>query len=105
MKRDVAGATDKAWHLVKLMEADYGDKMVVSLLKVELISTAENVDEAEYYGGKSITDIEICTDKDSSLSHDPDDRAQRHQLQDPNTSHTQAERTQVRVIGYVLRMC
>lgn len=45
-------ATDEAWQLIKLMEADYGDKMVVSLLKVELLSTAEHVNEIEYYQGQ-----------------------------------------------------
>ncbi|KAF2629751.1 SPO22-domain-containing protein [Macroventuria anomochaeta] len=49
MKLETANATDKAWHLVKLMEADYGDKMAVSLLKIELLSAAEHVDEDEYY--------------------------------------------------------
>ncbi|KAJ4331225.1 sporulation-specific protein 22 [Didymella glomerata] len=49
MKLGIAEATDKAWQLVKLMEADYGDKLVVSLLKMELLSAAEHVDAAEYY--------------------------------------------------------
>lgn len=76
MKLDTAEATDKAWHLVKLMEADYGDKMVVSLLKIELLSVAEHVDEAEYYGGKATAEVEACADQDSAISHDSDDRAQ-----------------------------
>ncbi|KAF3046826.1 hypothetical protein E8E11_007311 [Didymella keratinophila] len=49
MKLGTREATDKAWHLVKLMEADYGDKLVLSLLKIELLSDAEHVDAAEYY--------------------------------------------------------
>ncbi|KAF3046085.1 hypothetical protein E8E12_010940 [Didymella heteroderae] len=49
MKLGTAEATDKAWQLIKLMEADYGDKLVVSLLKIEHLSAAEHVDEAEYY--------------------------------------------------------
>jgi hypothetical protein len=97
MKLGIAEATDKAWQLVKLMEADYGDKLVVSLLKMELLSAAEHVDAAEYYSGKSITDVEICTDPDSTFSHDPDDRAQRNQLQESDSSHTQVEGPQVRV--------
>lgn len=46
-------AIDEGWHLLKLMEADYGDKMVVSLLKIELLSAAEHIDASEYYNGKS----------------------------------------------------
>lgn len=76
MKLETADATDKAWHLVKLMEADYGDKMVVSLLKIELLSAAEHIDEADYYSGKATTNVETCADQDSALSHDSDDRAQ-----------------------------
>lgn len=45
-------ATNRAWDLLRLMETDYCDKMVVSLLKLELLSNAETVDEAEYYNGK-----------------------------------------------------
>jgi hypothetical protein len=45
-------AVDRAWDLVKLMEADYCDKMVVSLLKIELLSSAEHIDEAEFYKGR-----------------------------------------------------
>lgn len=51
MKLETAEATDKAWELVKLMETDYCDKLVVSLLKIELLSKAKHVDEAEYYQG------------------------------------------------------
>ncbi|KAL1652743.1 sporulation-specific protein 22 [Didymella pomorum] len=49
MKLGAADSADKAWQLVKLMEADYRDKFVVSLLKIELLSSAERVDAAEYY--------------------------------------------------------
>jgi hypothetical protein len=42
----------KAAHLVGLMEADYGDKMVVSLLKLELISAVDHIDHNEYHSGK-----------------------------------------------------
>jgi hypothetical protein len=45
-------AVDRAWDLVKLMEADYCDKMVVSLLKIELLSSAEHIDETEFYKGR-----------------------------------------------------
>ena len=76
MKLGAADSADKAWQLVKLMEADYGDKLVVSLLKIELLSAAEHVDAAEYYAGKSITGIKTFTDQYSTLPHDPDDRAQ-----------------------------
>lgn len=76
MKLDTTDANDKAWQLFKLMEADYGDKLVVSLLKIELLSAAEHVDAAEYYAGKSIEGLKIRTDQDSTLSHDPDNRTQ-----------------------------
>ncbi|XPS72064.1 sporulation-specific protein 22 [Ascochyta lentis] len=48
-KLGTPGAFDKAWNLIKLMEADYGDKLVLSLLKLELISVEQNVDESDYY--------------------------------------------------------
>lgn len=38
--------------MVELMEADYGDKLVVSLLRLELLSAGEHIDEAEYYRGQ-----------------------------------------------------
>lgn len=43
------------------METDYGDKVVVSLLKIELLSTADHVDENEYYNGESISNRRVCT--------------------------------------------
>jgi len=104
MKLGTREATDKAWHLVKLMGVDYGDKLVVSLLKIELLSDAEHVDAAEYYAGKPITGVEIRADQDSALSHDPDDRAQRNQLQDPDSSHTQVEGSQVRANSTATRI-
>ena len=88
MKLETAEATDKAWHLVKLMEADYEDKMVVLLLKIELLSGSEHLDEAEYYNGKSDIDLEICTDQESALSNDTNRRTQRCHLQDTHTPHT-----------------
>ncbi|KAJ4319655.1 sporulation-specific protein 22 [Neodidymelliopsis sp. IMI 364377] len=44
----------KASHLVRLMETDYGDKMVVSLLKIELILAADSIDHNEYHGGNNV---------------------------------------------------
>ena len=52
LKLQTVEAVDRAWELVKLMEADYCDKMVVSLLKIELLSSAEHVNEAEFYKGR-----------------------------------------------------
>ncbi|KAF3008729.1 hypothetical protein E8E13_009809 [Curvularia kusanoi] len=49
MKLQTAEAINRAWELVKLMETDYSDKLVVSLLKIELISSVEPVNGAEYY--------------------------------------------------------
>ena len=76
MKLETPEATNKAWDLVKLMEVDYGDKLVVSLLKTELISSAERVDVGEYYNGKLTADTEICAYPDSALAHDSNNRAQ-----------------------------
>lgn len=58
------------------MDADYGDKLVVSLLKLELLSAAEHTDAAEYYTGKSITGVQIRSDQNSTSSYDSDDRTQ-----------------------------
>jgi hypothetical protein len=52
LKLQTAEAVDRAWELVKLMEADYCDKMVVSLLKIELLSSDEHIDGAEFYKGR-----------------------------------------------------
>ncbi|KAF1916890.1 meiosis protein SPO22/ZIP4 like-domain-containing protein [Ampelomyces quisqualis] len=49
LRMNTAEARDKAWHMVKLMETDYADKMVVSLLKIELLSAAETFDSSEFY--------------------------------------------------------
>ncbi|KAF1852174.1 SPO22-domain-containing protein [Cucurbitaria berberidis CBS 394.84] len=49
MKLKTPETQDKAWHMVKLMETDFGDKMVVSLLKIELLSDAETIDTTEFY--------------------------------------------------------
>ena len=52
LKLQTVEAVDRAWDLVKLMEVDYCDKMVVSLLKIELLSLVEHIDEAEFYKGR-----------------------------------------------------
>ncbi|KAF1997925.1 SPO22-domain-containing protein [Amniculicola lignicola CBS 123094] len=39
----------RAWDIVKLLEEDFGDKMIVSLLKLELLSTAESIDINQFY--------------------------------------------------------
>ncbi|KAF2130996.1 SPO22-domain-containing protein [Dothidotthia symphoricarpi CBS 119687] len=49
MKLKTPEAQDKAWHMVGLMETEYGDKMVVPLLKIELLSAAETFDTTEFY--------------------------------------------------------
>lgn len=51
MELKTKDATDRAWQIVGFMEADHGDKMVVSLLKMELLSAAEHTDDAEYFNG------------------------------------------------------
>lgn len=45
------------------MEVDYGDKLVVSLLKIELLSVAEHIDAEEYYNGESNSDLEMSPDR------------------------------------------
>ncbi|KAI4944815.1 hypothetical protein J4E91_008503 [Alternaria rosae] len=52
MKTKTPIAEEKAWQMVKLMETDFGDKMIVSLLKIELLSEAETMDTSEFYNGK-----------------------------------------------------
>lgn len=42
-------AQQKALELVNLLETDYSDKMVVSLLKLELLSSAKILDSDQYY--------------------------------------------------------
>ncbi|KAH8730487.1 meiosis protein SPO22/ZIP4 like-domain-containing protein [Phaeosphaeriaceae sp. PMI808] len=49
MKLNTSDAREKAQNMVKLMETDYADKMVVSLLKIELLSAAETIDSSEFY--------------------------------------------------------
>ena len=44
-----ADTQEKAWQMMKLMETDFGDKMIVSLLKIELLSEAQSIDTAEFY--------------------------------------------------------
>ncbi|EUC48226.1 hypothetical protein COCMIDRAFT_87783 [Bipolaris oryzae ATCC 44560] len=40
---------DKSWQMVRLMETDFGDKMGVLLLKLELLSETEKIDTIEFY--------------------------------------------------------
>ncbi|ORY11635.1 meiosis protein SPO22/ZIP4 like-domain-containing protein [Clohesyomyces aquaticus] len=49
MKLKNPEAQRKAGDMVKILEADYGEKMVVSLLKLELITTADKIDASQYY--------------------------------------------------------
>lgn len=49
MKLKSPEAQKKAWHIMKLMETDYGDKMIILLLRIELLSAAESFDAAEFY--------------------------------------------------------
>ncbi|KAF2689190.1 SPO22-domain-containing protein [Lentithecium fluviatile CBS 122367] len=49
MKIGDAEVRSKAWHLVQLMEADYEEKMAVSLLKLELLTTESAIDADQIY--------------------------------------------------------
>ncbi|KAL5114846.1 sporulation-specific protein 22 [Pleosporales sp. CAS-2024a] len=53
MKLGTTEAKDKAWNMLKLMETDYADKMLVSLLKIELLSLSDVFDSGEFYNGRS----------------------------------------------------
>ncbi|KAL2351922.1 meiosis protein SPO22/ZIP4 like-domain-containing protein [Cryomyces antarcticus] len=43
------GARSKAWDLVNLLDSDFGDKLVVSLLKLELLSSESEFRAEDYY--------------------------------------------------------
>lgn len=72
--------------------------MAVSLLKIELLSTAESLDSSEFYIGKLVAHSAcvLPTKMASTLANDTHDRAQRHKHKDDHASCTQAEGAQVR---------
>jgi hypothetical protein len=90
MKMNTSEERDRAWQMVKLMEMvsvvvavllafythvrqDYSDKMVVSLLKVELLLTAETFDISEFYNGRFIvSSCHPAIDVASTSSDDSD---------------------------------
>lgn len=83
MKTKTPETHEKAWQMMKLLETDFGDKMVVSLLKLELLSDAKTIDTTEFYNGNTVRlAYSATTDNISSLAHDPYYRAQRQKLQD-----------------------
>ncbi|CAN9168411.1 unnamed protein product [Alternaria alternata] len=49
MKTKTMETQEKAWQMMRLMETDFGDKMMVSLLKIELLSEAQTFDTTEFY--------------------------------------------------------
>ncbi|KAF2639244.1 SPO22-domain-containing protein [Massarina eburnea CBS 473.64] len=49
MKLKNRESRDKAWNMVRLLEADYEDKMAVSLLKLEMLSTEEVINPQDFY--------------------------------------------------------
>ena len=49
MKTKTMETQEKAWQMMRLMETDFGDKMIVSLLKIELLSEAQTFDTTEFY--------------------------------------------------------
>jgi hypothetical protein len=82
-------AHDKACDMVKLIESDYGDKMVVFLLKIELLLTAQSFDSSELCNGKFTGHIlAYHPHRSSASSNDAGYCAQRHQLQDNHAPHT-----------------
>ncbi|RMZ74395.1 transcription factor [Pyrenophora seminiperda CCB06] len=86
MKMKTPDTQEKAWHVLKLMETDFGDKMVVSLLKVELLSEAHTIDTCEFYnGGFSALAQRRTTYKTSSFADDTYCCVERHKLQDVST--------------------
>jgi hypothetical protein len=67
--------------------------MVVSLLKIELLSAAETLDSSEFYNGEHL--ISFCylgADNRSTSSNDTHYCPQRHQLQDDHAPYSQIER-------------
>lgn len=48
-------ARKRAADLVGLLETDYGDKMAVALLKLDLLASGPEYEAAEYYHGKPTT--------------------------------------------------
>jgi hypothetical protein len=62
---------------------DFGDKMIVSLLKIELLSAAERIDTTEFYNGKLTTPSKLhLTHCNSAIENDTYCCAQRYKLQD-----------------------
>jgi hypothetical protein len=61
MKLKTPEAREKAWQMIKLMEivslsvATVTDKMVVSLLKIDMLSASETIDSNEFYNGEYAT--------------------------------------------------
>ncbi|KAJ5063293.1 meiosis protein SPO22/ZIP4 like-domain-containing protein [Bipolaris maydis] len=49
MKIKTPETQNKAWQMMKLMETDFGDKMGVLLLRLELLSETEKFDTTEFY--------------------------------------------------------
>ncbi|KAF2190807.1 SPO22-domain-containing protein [Zopfia rhizophila CBS 207.26] len=49
MKLKSTEAQRRAWDLVNLLDTDYGEKMVVQLLKLELLSESDTIDSSRYY--------------------------------------------------------
>ncbi|KAH7398979.1 meiosis protein SPO22/ZIP4 like-domain-containing protein [Phaeosphaeria sp. MPI-PUGE-AT-0046c] len=49
MNMKTVKAREKAWDMMKFMEMDYANKLAVSLLKIELLSTADNFDISAFY--------------------------------------------------------
>ncbi|KAF2281473.1 SPO22-domain-containing protein [Westerdykella ornata] len=50
MKLNTKDALAKAWDIVQLLDTEYGDKMAVQLLKLELLSIADPIDSDQVYG-------------------------------------------------------
>jgi hypothetical protein len=68
--------------------------MLVSLLKIELLSTSEAFDSGEFYDGthQIFAALFIRTHPLSASTDDPKNRSQRHELSDDYASHSQAQR-------------
>jgi hypothetical protein len=79
------------------LDQDYSNKMVVPLLKIELLSAAETFDSSEFYNGNIVPS---CFDPDANVSstssNDSDYCSQRRELPNDHASHSQIERAQVR---------
>lgn len=78
-------AIAQARHLVEAVEHSYSDKLVTTMLKLEVLSMEKEPQPVEYYDGKRACFIFICivsANPSSCDSHDSHHHADPFELQD-----------------------